>query len=486
MKRDEKGKATLTQEEFEIKCKEIHGDKYDYSLDSYKGMSVPYKIKCKEHGVFSQKPIYHIHNGSGCSSCAKLAKYEESLSKFKQKLHEMKGHKYRLISFSDKSVTAVCEEHGQFKSTKHMLLNSKHGGCPSCKMLQESDTFITKAKGIHGNVYSYVRQNYKNSRTLMEIYCNKHQQWFSQRPSAHLQGQGCPLCGNSSRKETKSRSTQEFILKSKQVFGDIYDYTFTDYENSKVKVVITCPVHGEFSTSPKNHLSGFGCRKCSDDSKRDEREAAFFSKVSGLDKYNHLDFSHVVYVDNRTPVDVLCTTHNEWFKVTTNKIFDTSRTIGCKTCKRVRNNRWTLRSIRNIAGVESKTGFFYSGKIEGLSGCKIGFTSSLEDRLSGYNQDLKKYYIRFDYKNTLEVNYLTAVVIETVLKKLFKSSNVVHDLEFGGKNEVYDVEDCDILEDIFNDRWSLEFDTLALVATHNNHPAILSFVNTLSNYYKEK
>jgi len=44
----------LTQDKFIFKCKEKHGDKYDYSLVEYINISKKIQIICKKHGVFSQ------------------------------------------------------------------------------------------------------------------------------------------------------------------------------------------------------------------------------------------------------------------------------------------------------------------------------------------------------------------------------------------------------------------------------------------------
>lgn len=59
-------------------------------------------------------------------------------------------------------------------------------------------------------------------------------------------------------------NTQLFISKSKELFGDKYDYSKTEYINSKTKVTIICPKHGEFQILPLSHLkSKTGCEKCS-------------------------------------------------------------------------------------------------------------------------------------------------------------------------------------------------------------------------------
>ena len=59
------------------------------------------------------------------------------------------------------------------------------------------------------------------------------------------------------------RTTEDFIKRAKQLHGDKYSYEKTVYVNTKTKVTITCPVHGDFSMMPTNHYSRSGCPKCS-------------------------------------------------------------------------------------------------------------------------------------------------------------------------------------------------------------------------------
>ena len=46
----------LTTKKFIDKAKNIHKDKYDYSLVEYINSKTKVKIICKEHTVFEQKP----------------------------------------------------------------------------------------------------------------------------------------------------------------------------------------------------------------------------------------------------------------------------------------------------------------------------------------------------------------------------------------------------------------------------------------------
>ena len=56
--------------------------------------------------------------------------------------------------------------------------------------------------------------------------------------------------------------TLEFIDKAKKIHGDRYVYSKVKYCKSKIKVIITCRIHGDYEQSPNSHLRGKGCRIC--------------------------------------------------------------------------------------------------------------------------------------------------------------------------------------------------------------------------------
>lgn len=57
-------------------------------------------------------------------------------------------------------------------------------------------------------------------------------------------------------------TTEEFISRACEVFGDEYSYAKTVYRDYQSKVIITCRQHGDFERTPSLHLQGFGCPLC--------------------------------------------------------------------------------------------------------------------------------------------------------------------------------------------------------------------------------
>lgn len=185
---------------------------------------------------------------------------EQVLEQFK-KVHNK--YDYSLVEYVNNTtnVKIICPIHGTFEQTPK---NHKKGcGCPECgrnsttnSKKSTTETFIKKAKDIHGNTYDYSLVEYIDSATKVSIQCIKHGT-FLQSPRDHLSGKGCIKCGGRC-----TDTTESFIKKAKNIHGNAYDYSLVEYVNNNTKVKIICPIHGEFEQSPKTHKKGSGCIKC--------------------------------------------------------------------------------------------------------------------------------------------------------------------------------------------------------------------------------
>lgn len=60
----------------------------------------------------------------------------------------------------------------------------------------------------------------------------------------------------------KILTTEEFIEKAKAVHGNKYDYSKVEYVNSRTKVCIICPIHGDFFQEANSHIQGKKCYLC--------------------------------------------------------------------------------------------------------------------------------------------------------------------------------------------------------------------------------
>lgn len=118
----------------------FHGNFYDYSLSEYKNYYTFVNISCPEHGVFSIRPDHHI-KGAKCPKC----------------------------------------RHADQRAVRSL----------------GNESFIFKAKELHGEEYQYDKVHYINAHTKVIIVCPKHGD-FEQQPRSHLyQKAKCPRCSKS-------------------------------------------------------------------------------------------------------------------------------------------------------------------------------------------------------------------------------------------------------------------------------------------------
>ena len=111
----------------------------------------------------------------------------------------------------------------------------------------------------------------------------------------------------------KKKTTKEFIEQARAIHGDKYDYSKAEYIGANVKICIICPIHGEFWQTPSSHIRGKGCHKCAIDNITLTTEI-FIKKAKAIhgDKY---DYSKVNYVNNHTPICIICPKHGEFWQL---------------------------------------------------------------------------------------------------------------------------------------------------------------------------
>lgn len=120
----------------------------------------------------------------------------------------------------------------------------------------------------------------------------------------------------------------KFIWESIQKHGYKYDYRKVNYIDSKTKVCIICPEHGEFWQKPYSHLNCHGCSKCAGVNKSSSKEFIEKAKIIHGDKY---DYSKVIYKGNKIKVCIICPEHGEFWQTPSNHL----RKYGCKKCGNV-------------------------------------------------------------------------------------------------------------------------------------------------------
>lgn len=263
----------LSTEEFVRRARLKHGNLYDYSKTAYTSSLEKVIVICKEHGEFLQKASCHIM-GNGCPTCAKEA------------------------SKKDQTWT--------------------------------TETFVEKAKSVHGDFYDYTKTVYVFSKTKLTITCEEHGD-FLQLPTMHLGGQGCQACGliqcKKKEKVYTDEDRQKFVADCLDKFGDRYDLTKVLYDGYNSRIIVTCILHNStFCVVASTFLnSGSGCRKCTDIRDRIKEQKALrekdptqiFIEKATIIHGGRYTYENVNYINCGTKVSITCPRHGEFWTTPT-------------------------------------------------------------------------------------------------------------------------------------------------------------------------
>jgi len=163
----------------------------------------------------------------------------------------------------------------------------------------------------------------------------------------------------------KTRHTQRsFIAEAKTKHGNKYNYSKTKYINLAKKIIIICPIHGEFNQAPSSHLKGSGCAKCGlEKSKKNKVRncAQAFLKKAPLVHNNKYDYSKVNYKKTSHKVEIICTKHGSFFQSPNQHL----NGRGCKQCgieQRSKKRQKAFKSFVKEANKTHKNYYKYSPK----------------------------------------------------------------------------------------------------------------------------
>ena len=274
------------KEDFVNKAKKIHGEKYNYDMAEYINYSTKIKIYCNKcNEIFIQKPSGHLH-GYGCRKCGWV-----------------NGHE---------------------------------------KIRSTTEEFIIKAIKIHNSKFDYNLVQYKNSLFKVQIKCNECKTIFLQSPNDHLNGYGCKKCAD----EKLRSNTQDFIIKSKSIHGDSFNYDLVSYVKSSSKVKIKCnKCNNIFLQTPGAHLllKQSVCNNCSEKFlKLSTEEWIIRAKSIHGDLY---DYALAKYSNNKGKITIKCNKCNNVFSQRSDHHI--KREYGCPVCNESKGEKKVAKYLYN-------------------------------------------------------------------------------------------------------------------------------------------
>ena len=178
----------------------VHKGKYIYDESKYVNAMTKVPIICSKHGTFWMTPMAHLM-GQCCPKCSgRGLNTDEVIQLFREKHGDKYDYSKVVFNKMHDKVCIICKEHGEFWQTpsKHLLGQ----GCPKCGIIKRAKEktlttpeFIKKSEIIHKGKYIYDKTEYNGTYEYLTITCPIHGD-FKQRANDHLNGHGCPICGN--------------------------------------------------------------------------------------------------------------------------------------------------------------------------------------------------------------------------------------------------------------------------------------------------
>lgn len=244
--------------------------------------------------------------------------------------------KFVYAGSSQKGV-ATCPEHGDFLISANALMNRI--GCPACALKERADKrrmpvseFINRASAVHADVYDYTNVRYTNSQGYVLIVCPTHGE-FSQTPSAHLTGRGCPTCGDTKIGDKCRISQSDFLARCTDVHGDRYDLSRVAYKGVSKKIEVVCKEHGVFYPTAGNFTANkSGCPTCARllvGSKSRMSEQSYIERAKALHS-NRFEYGEISYKKGGPFLSVVCKEHGRFEQ----RLHDHMKGVGCVKCSK--------------------------------------------------------------------------------------------------------------------------------------------------------
>lgn len=252
-----------------------------------------------------------------------------------------------------RKIGIICKTHGEFKQDFYTHLNGSK--CPKCRGYNKSTLyFIEECSKVHNNEYDYSNVEYTGSHSKINVLCKVHGS-FEVKANNHLNGQKCYKCSIGLKSLDEYKRDLNIIFDYKYNYDDILCVNLkSDYINVK------CYNHGSFKIKLSHHLSGIGCKKCSDDSKRLDNN--IFTKRSIEVHGNLYDYSFVDYKSIKDRVDIICKKHGIFSQIASDHL----RGSGCPKCNTSKGERYIIDYLLN-----NNINFLYQYKFEKCKNKKI-------------------------------------------------------------------------------------------------------------------
>jgi len=295
------------------------------------------------------------------------------------------------------------------------------------------DGFLSRARAVHGEKYSYSCDNFHDQYTVVTVTCKRHGE-FEQVAKNHIRGSGCKKCGVDRVAGSRAIPYREFVRRSLEKHSLPHIYDQESYRTTSEPTKIVCTKHScEFWQLPERHMKGqTGCAECSREKrvrKRTKTTAEFVRDAMSVhgDRY---DYSKAEYTGAQRKLTIICSKHGEFTQLATNHLAG----YGCAECA----TRKMFHELHFNGDECLQTGHVYVMKIVagGQRLCKVGYAQCVNDRINRLQHEGVSVLSYIEYAAPKPL----AFAVERDFHKNHRKMRAASPAMFGGYRECYPFE----------------------------------------------
>jgi hypothetical protein len=297
-----------TQETFEKRVKEVHGDRIDVSNFKYINSITSGEARCNICGNVWHPRADVLIRGCGCRKCYDKKNSERKTIPFKEIQYKISGitlHEDDYIDTKHKC-TSTCNICGYtWRPLVRDLMNGH--GCPECVRHKESERTKNKRlentlkiiKEVHGDIYdlSLLKTEFKSDRNYVHVICKKHGV-FKVKLASFKNGCGCSKCNQSKLEKNVMNSLNENNIEN------IPQYSFNwmktslcgklsyDFLIPNINLAIECQGRQHFEP-----VDAFGGKKELINTIKRDKKKMFLSEQNGVKLIYFLDEKYNKYMN---------------------------------------------------------------------------------------------------------------------------------------------------------------------------------------------
>ena len=188
---------------------------------------------------------------------------------------------------------------------------------------------------------------YVNSRTKIKVRCKIDGYEWETTPSNLLRGYGCPKCKSNKEKKTH----EEFVNEMNKINSNIE--ILGEYVNTRTKIKCKCKIDGhEWEATPNNLLHGYGCLKCYNNRRGENKKITHDEFVDRMKKINNNIEILGEYKGSHTKIKCKCKIDGHEWEATPNSLL---KGQGCPKCgiksrveKRNKTTEYFINELKEI------------------------------------------------------------------------------------------------------------------------------------------